>query len=118
MQAFVNNLKDEIQKAQQAGQLDPYVLGAKYCSRFVAIHPFKDGNGRMCRLILNAILIKYAGIVISVGEKGQDRQRYIDLAVESRKTGGHHGQLAKMVLTQALSTSQRWYKKVQEKVSR
>ncbi|KAI0474022.1 hypothetical protein GGR56DRAFT_650010 [Xylariaceae sp. FL0804] len=34
-------------------QLDPFDLAAYYCDRFVNVRPFRDGNGRMCRLIPN-----------------------------------------------------------------
>ncbi|KAJ0310920.1 hypothetical protein COL516b_001620 [Colletotrichum fioriniae] len=64
-------------------------------------HLITDGNGRMCRLILNAILIKYARIVVNVGEHGQDRGEYIQTARESREVGGHGGALATMVLKEA-----------------
>jgi len=36
--------------------MDPYVLASKYCHKFVNIHPFLDGDGRMCRLIMNGLL--------------------------------------------------------------
>ena len=77
------------------------MLAAKYCDRFVNIHPFKDGNGRMCRLILNAILIKYAGVLIPLGEKCEDRAEYLQIAQESTKVGGHSGQQGTLVLTKA-----------------
>jgi Fic family protein len=67
----------------------------------VNIHPFRDGNGRMCRLILNVILMKYAGIVVTLGEKGENRDAYLAIASESSKVGGHHGQLASMILHQS-----------------
>ena len=41
------------------------------------------------RLILNAILIKYAGIVVNVGEHDKSRDEYINTARESRELGGH-----------------------------
>ncbi|KAL3249929.1 hypothetical protein ABHI18_011411 [Aspergillus niger] len=34
-------------------------MAAKSCNDFVMIHPFANGNGRMRRLISNAILLKY-----------------------------------------------------------
>lgn len=77
------------------------MLAAKYCDRFVNIHPFKDANGRMCRLILNEILIKYAGIVVPLGEKNEDRAEYLQIAQESSKVGGHAGQLGTLVLANA-----------------
>jgi len=38
------------------GKIHPVELAAKFHVRFVTIHPFADGNGRMARLLLNYIL--------------------------------------------------------------
>ena len=70
-----------------SGQLDPFMLAAKCCDRFVNIHPFKDGNGRMCRLVSNAILIRYAGVVVPLGKKSEGREEYLQIAQESSKVG-------------------------------
>lgn len=37
---------------------NPIVLGAVAHHEMVKIHPFKDGNGRTARLLLNLILLK------------------------------------------------------------
>ncbi|MFH1221635.1 MAG: Fic family protein [Candidatus Micrarchaeota archaeon] len=37
-------------------QLHPVELAAKFHAKFVTIHPFADGNGRMARLLMNYIL--------------------------------------------------------------
>ncbi|KAI9688696.1 MAG: hypothetical protein M1822_001053 [Bathelium mastoideum] len=63
MRSMVNNLQNDLAEAERSGYMDPFMLAARYCDRMVNIHPFKDGNGRMCRLMLNAILMKYAGVV-------------------------------------------------------
>jgi Fic family protein len=42
----------------KAKELDPVTKAAIFHYRFVAIHPFDDGNGRMARLLMNLILIK------------------------------------------------------------
>jgi hypothetical protein len=60
------------------------MLAVRYCHKSVNIHPFIDGNGRPRRLILNAIMLKYAGIVVPLGEKESDRDVY--LAVASRRS--------------------------------
>jgi Fic family protein len=101
MKSMVESLQADLAEIDKTLTIDPYMLAAKYCDRFVNIHPFKDGNGRMCRIILNAILIKYAGIVVTLGEKDMDREEYLYIAAESGKVGGHPGQLGKLVLESA-----------------
>lgn len=65
---LIQEFDDDIAKVEKTLALDPFTLVAKYCNDFVMIHPFLDGNGRMCRLILNAILLKYAGDFVCLGE--------------------------------------------------
>ncbi len=57
MQAFANFLRGSI-----AFNIDPVDLAAVVHIRLVAIHPFTTANGRLARLLLNAILVRYAGI--------------------------------------------------------
>ena len=40
------------------GKLHPVVLAAELHKRFVFIHPFVDGNGRMARLLMNLSLMR------------------------------------------------------------
>ena len=101
MRSMVAGLQGDLAEVEASGRIDPFMLAAKYCDRFVNIHPFKDANGRMCRLILNSILIKYAGVVVALGEKSQDRDEYLQIAQESSRVGGHAGQLGTLVLTKA-----------------
>lgn len=55
----------------------------------------------MCRLILNASLIKYAAVVVPLGEKSEDRAQYLQNAQESSKVDGHSGQLRTLVFAKA-----------------
>ncbi|THX50697.1 Fic-domain-containing protein [Aureobasidium pullulans] len=80
MRSLVVDFNEDLDIASKAGHLDPYWLAAKYCHKFVNIHPFADGNGRTCRLILNAILAKYAGIIVALGEKEEERDAYLEVA--------------------------------------
>ena len=61
----------------------------------------------MCRLILNAISIKYAGIVVSVGEHDQSCDEYLEIAHELHLDGGHAGARGSMVLKEAKNTLRR-----------
>ena len=83
MKTLVQDFNTDIVIAEEEGKLDPYALAAKYCHKFVNIHPFVDGNGRTCRLILNAVLLKYAGIIIPLGEKETDRNEYLDISARA-----------------------------------
>lgn len=73
--------KADIEEIERTGSVDPFALAAKYSYIFVNINPFGYGNGRMCRIILNTILLKYAGLCVPIGEDGvQSREGYFDLA--------------------------------------
>ncbi|THX73911.1 hypothetical protein D6D04_08235 [Aureobasidium pullulans] len=81
MKAFISDLSADIITAEKLGQIDPFVLAAKYCHKFVNIHPFGDGNGRMCRLIMNVLLFKYTGVLCVLGNDDQGVQNYLTVAV-------------------------------------
>ncbi|KAF4956555.1 hypothetical protein FGADI_3707 [Fusarium gaditjirri] len=83
MRDMIEELESDIKKATEKGHIDPVALASKYCHKFVNIHPFGDGNGRMCRLILNTLLIKYGGgcPIVSIGLDGRDRREYLRIAV-------------------------------------
>lgn len=44
--------------AEERGRLHPLEFAAELHRRFVFIHPFKDGNGRVARLLMNMALIQ------------------------------------------------------------
>lgn len=43
---------------KERGRYHPVEFAAQLHKRFVFIHPFKDGNGRMARLLMNLALIQ------------------------------------------------------------
>ena len=57
--------------AVEKNEFHPVVLAALFHYKFVCIHPFDDGNGRVSRLLMNYVLIKnnLPPIVIKSAEK-------------------------------------------------
>ncbi|KAG9853372.1 hypothetical protein KCU98_g3588, partial [Aureobasidium melanogenum] len=86
MRAFIAELSSETLAAEEVGHINPYVLAAKYCHKFVIIDPFADGNGRMCRLILNILLFKYAGVFCVLGENEQAKDEYLSIAARASQS--------------------------------
>jgi fido (protein-threonine AMPylation protein) len=64
----------------------PVVIAAAFHIRFASIHPFRDGNGRMARLLTNAILLSTGYIPITAGGEENDmvqqKQQYYDSLVD------------------------------------
>lgn len=56
-------------------KMHPVQLSAEVHYRFVCIHPFDDGNGRVARLLMNYILLKndYPPVII----KSADKENYL-----------------------------------------
>jgi Fic family protein len=60
---------------EERKELHPVQLAAIFHFRFVTLHPFDDGNGRISRLLMNMILMRagYAPAIIRL----EDREQYI-----------------------------------------
>ncbi len=55
MYSLVTWFNDEMKK----GELTPIELAALLHYRYIRIHPFEDGNGRIARLLLNYVMLHY-----------------------------------------------------------
>ena len=62
----------------------PIIIAATFHYRFIRIHPFDDGNGRMARLLMNMILIKHGYTVAVVPV--EERDQYIGILEQADKT--------------------------------
>lgn len=80
IQSMIYDLNSDLKEAAKTGNIDPIALGSKYTHTFVNIHPFIDGNGCTCRLILNSMLLKYGCCLVSIGEEADDRLTYVNIA--------------------------------------
>ncbi len=72
--AKMTDLVDWLRNHQTKNDLHPLLLAATFHHRFVAIHPFDDGNGRMSRLLMNLLLMQYGYPPVVIKQK--DRQAY------------------------------------------
>lgn len=62
----------------------PIIIAATFHYRFVRIHPFDDGNGRMARLLMNMILIKHGYTVAIIPI--EEREQYIQTLEQADKS--------------------------------
>lgn len=87
-------------KEEQKGELSPIELAAVFHYRYIRIHPFEDGNGRIARLLVNYILIRHNYPMIVV--KSRDKERYLtalnqcDVQVGSIPSVGAHAELLQL----------------------
>lgn len=118
MKETCEKLKQELDSAEAQNSIDPFSIAAKYSLEFVMIHPFQDGNGRMCRMILNAILCKYAGVIVPIGEQGDDRSEYMAIKKRASNDMQGHGEYATFVLKKATTRLRELKKKITGKESK
>ncbi|KAJ5257577.1 hypothetical protein N7524_009133 [Penicillium chrysogenum] len=81
MKSMFHELKCDLKEATTNGTIDPIALASKYTHIFVNIHPFIDGKGRMCRLILNSMLLKFGAFLACIGVDEDDRSTYMEIAM-------------------------------------
>lgn len=93
MADLVNWYNDEEAK----GRLSPVELAALFHYRYIRIHPFEDGNGRIARLIVNFILARHDYPMIVV--RSRSKKDYLealhqaDLEVGATPSAGAHAPL-------------------------
>ncbi|MDJ0743491.1 MAG: Fic family protein [Xenococcaceae cyanobacterium MO_167.B27] len=91
MAEFINWLNSE-----QAQELHPIEYATTAHFRFVSIHPFRDGNGRTARLLMNLILLKtgYPIVIIS----NAIRNDYINVIAYGQENQNDISQLLELII--------------------
>ena len=95
--ALMADLVDWYNRAEQEGKLSPIDLAILFHYRYIRIHPFEDGNGRIARLMVNYILSRHGYPMIVV--RSRLKQDYLealhraDLIVGSTPADGAHASL-------------------------
>lgn len=72
--AKMQELVEWFRKEKVKPDVNPIILAALFHYKFIRIHPFDDGNGRVARILMNFILIQfgYPPVVI----KTEDKENY------------------------------------------
>lgn len=91
------DLVDWYNAAEQEGKLSPVELAALFHYRYIRIHPFEDGNGRIARLMVNFILSRhdYPMIVVRSRKKNEylEALHQTDLEVGPTPSHGAHADI-------------------------
>lgn len=81
--SLMTDLVDWYNAAEQEGKLSPVELAALFHYRYIRIHPFEDGNGRIARLMVNYILARHGWPMIVV--RNRNKSEYLDALNQSDK---------------------------------
>ena len=60
------------------GKEHPVKVAAMLHLKFVTIHPFRDGNGRTARLLMNFELVKHGYLIINIQPDKISRNAYME----------------------------------------
>jgi len=74
--ALMADLVDWYNEAESSGKFTPVELAAIFHYRYIRIHPFEDGNGRIARLMVNYILTRHNYPMIVV--RSRKKMEYLE----------------------------------------
>lgn len=98
--ALMFDLLQWYNQAEAEGKMTPIELATLFHYRYIRIHPFEDGNGRISRLIVNYILHRHGYPMIVV--KSADKNNYLtalnkcDVATGPVPSDGAHAELSQI----------------------
>src|SRR5215204_254822 len=72
--AKMHDLIEWFRKEKENANANPIILAALFHYRFIRIHPFDDGNGRVARILMNFILMQFGYPPAII--KTEDKENY------------------------------------------
>lgn len=98
--ALMTDLLQWYNQAERESNMSPIELASLFHYRYIRIHPFEDGNGRISRLIVNYILYRHGYPMIVV--KSSDKNNYLtalnrcDIAIGPIPSDGANAELSQI----------------------
>lgn len=95
--AMMSDLVDWYNRVEASGEYTPVELAALFHYRYIRIHPFEDGNGRIARLLVNYILARHGWPMIVI--RSRLKREYLealhqsDIEVGDSPSAGAHASL-------------------------
>ncbi len=98
--ALMKDLIAWYNQEEAKSELSPLELAALLHYRYIRIHPFEDGNGRIARLLVNYVLLRHNCPMVVIRSK--DKENYLrvlhqcDVAVGLHPSDGAHAELERI----------------------
>ena len=102
--SFVNNAVVDASHMSDSDRLSRMIqVAALFFSGFLLIHPFSNGNGRTCRLLVNLLLFPVTIVPFSIF-LDVDREEYLRILISSQQCRNHDA-LMMLFLVSAMRTA-------------
>ena len=101
--------RDVLSKSPVIAEDDAVVaaFAAEAMGELIAIHPFREGNGRVAFIIGNLILMQNDLLPLDVYDRRRDQERYFD-ACEMVRVKKDYGPMASLILEWEVAAIERW----------
>ena len=108
--ALMTDLVDWYNEEEAKGKLTPVQLAALFHYRYIRIHPFEDGNGRIARLMVNYILARHHWPMVVV--RNRNKSQYIEALHQSDVVIGPTPSDGAHATIQQIGTFARYFQKL------